>query len=158
MFCSIWEDCFAKRFGTISFFIFSFSAFWASNDKGSNHKLCDFQGRPRFGSVRPVTVRGWNGSSGSGFRFWRFLCKKVFSVFQYSLTGKDGSGSGFGSWKMVDLSCAARPQGERLQWPPGKRFRRFRFRFRFREKRFRRFRFPGLAVPKTLQILRKILT
>ena len=52
----------------------------------------------RFGSV---TVWGWNGSSGSGFRFWRFLCKKGFSVFQYSLTGKNGSGSGFGSWKTV---------------------------------------------------------
>ena len=37
-------------------------------------------GRPRFGSV---AVRGWNGSSGSGFRFRRFLCKKGFSVFQY---------------------------------------------------------------------------
>ena len=52
----------------------------------------------RFGSV---TVWRWNGSSGSGFRFRRFLCKKGFSVFQYSLTGKDGSGSGFGSWKTV---------------------------------------------------------
>ena len=51
---------------------------------------------PRFGSV---TVRGWNGSSGSGFRFRRFLCTKGFSLFQYSLTGKDGSG--FGSWKTV---------------------------------------------------------
>ena len=50
----------------------------------------------RFGSV---TVWRWNGSSGSGFRFRRFLCKKGFSVFQYSLTGKDGSG--FGSWKTV---------------------------------------------------------
>ena len=51
----------------------------------------------RFGSV---TVWGWNGSSGSGFRFRRFLCKKKgFSVFQYSFTGKDGSGSG--SWKIV---------------------------------------------------------
>ena len=50
----------------------------------------------RFGSV---TVRAWDGSSGSGFRFRRFLCKKGFSVFQYSLTGKDGSG--FGSWKTV---------------------------------------------------------
>ena len=53
----------------------------------------------RFGSA---TVWGWNGSSGSGFRFRRFLCKKgFFFVFQYSLTGKDGSGSGFGSWKTV---------------------------------------------------------
>ena len=50
----------------------------------------------RFGSV---TVWRWNGSSGSGFWFRRFLCKKGFSAFQYSLTGKDGSGSGFGSWK-----------------------------------------------------------
>ena len=52
----------------------------------------------RFGSV---AVWGWNGSSGSGFRFRRFLFKKVFSVFQYSLTRKNGSGSGFGSWKTV---------------------------------------------------------
>ena len=52
----------------------------------------------RFGSV---TVWGWNGSSGSGFRFQRFLCKMGLSVFQYSFTGKDGSGSGFGSWKTV---------------------------------------------------------
>ena len=52
----------------------------------------------RFGSV---TVWGWNGSSSSGFRFRRFLCKKGFSVFQYNLTGKDGSGSGFGSWRTV---------------------------------------------------------
>ena len=37
----------------------------------------------RFGSV---TVWGWKGSSGSGFRFWRFLCKRGLSVFQYSLT------------------------------------------------------------------------
>ena len=48
----------------------------------------------RFGSV---TVWGWSGSSGSGFRF----CNKGFSVFQYSLTAKDGSGSGFSSWKTV---------------------------------------------------------
>ena len=34
-------------------------------------------------------------------RFRRFLCKKGFSVFPYSSTGKDGSGSGFGSWKTV---------------------------------------------------------
>ena len=52
----------------------------------------------------------WNGSTGSGFRFRRFLCKKGFSVFQYSLTAKDGS---------VPVSV------------PGKRFRRFRFRVRF---------------------------
>ena len=66
----------------------------------------------RFGSV---TVRGWNGSSGSGFRFRRFLCKKGFSVFQHNLTGKDGSGSGFGSWKTVPavpapLSVSGNPE------------------------------------------------
>ena len=55
---------------------------------------------PRFG-YGSVTVRGWNGSSGSGSRFRWFLSKKGFSLFQYSLTGKDGSGSGFGSWKTV---------------------------------------------------------
>ena len=67
----------------------------------------------RFGSVM---VWGWNGSSGSCFRFRRFLCKKRFSVFQHSLV-------------LVSV--------------PGTRFLRFRFRFRFRGKRFpRRFRFP----------------
>ena len=55
----------------------------------------------RFSSV---TVWGWKGSIGSGFRFRRFLYKKVFfffhfSVFQYIFKGKDGSG--FGSWKTV---------------------------------------------------------
>ena len=39
-----------------------------------------------------------HGASGS-FRFWQFLCKTDSSVFQSSLTGKDGSG--FGSWKTV---------------------------------------------------------
>ena len=53
---------------------------------------------PRFGSV---TVWGWKGSIGSGFRFRRFLYKKGFSVFQYIFKGKDSSGSGFGSRKMV---------------------------------------------------------
>ena len=59
-----------------------------------------FLGRPRFGSVRlrfgggtvrAVPVFGSGGSS----------AKQGFSVFQYSLTGKEGSGSGFGSWKAV---------------------------------------------------------
>ena len=45
-------------------------------------------GLPRFGSV---AVWGWNGSSGSGFRFQRFL-RGV--LFQHSLTERDGSGSG----------------------------------------------------------------
>ena len=42
------------------------------------------QGSHRFGSeilsvqFGSVAVWGWNGSSGSGFRFRRFLCKKVF--------------------------------------------------------------------------------
>ena len=46
----------------------------------------------RFGSV---TVSGWKGSIGSGFR----LHKKGSSVFQCIFKGKDGSG--FGSWKTV---------------------------------------------------------
>ena len=50
----------------------------------------------RFGSV---TVWGWKGLIGSGFRFRRFLYKKGLSVFQYIFQGKDGSG--FGSWKTV---------------------------------------------------------
>ena len=65
------------------------------------HSRIDREAPVRFGSV---TVWRWNGSSGSGFRFRRFLCKKVFfSVLQYSLTGKDGCGSGFGSWKTVPV-------------------------------------------------------
>ena len=52
----------------------------------------------RFGSV---TVWGWNGSSGSGFRFWRFLCRGLSLVFQWGLTESSGSGSGFGSRKTV---------------------------------------------------------
>ena len=49
--------------------------------------------RLRFGGgrVRAVPVFGSGGSS----------AKRGFSVFQYSLTGRDGSGSGFGSWKTV---------------------------------------------------------
>ena len=47
--------------------------------------------RLRFGEgrVRAVPVFGSGGSSAKG----------GFSVFQYSLTGRDGFGSGFGSWK-----------------------------------------------------------
>ena len=57
-------------------------------------------GRPRFGSVRlrfgGGTVRAVPvfGSGASSF-------KRNFSVFRYSLARKDGSGSGFGSWKTV---------------------------------------------------------
>ena len=40
------------------------------------------------GTVRAVPVFGSGGSSAK-------------NVFQYSLTGKDGSGSSFGSWKTV---------------------------------------------------------
>ena len=43
------------------------------------------------GTVRAVPVFGSGGSS----------AKWVFLSFQHSLTGKDGSGSGFGSWKTV---------------------------------------------------------
>ena len=49
-------------------------------------------GWPRFGSV---PVSGWNGSSGSGFRF-PLSC---FSI-QFNREG-DGSRFGFGSWKKV---------------------------------------------------------
>ena len=52
----------------------------------------------RFGSV---TVWGWNGSSGSGFRFRRFLEGGGFCVFQYRLAERTVPVSGFGSWKTV---------------------------------------------------------
>ena len=55
----------------------------------------------RVAPVRFGCSSGWNVSSGSSFRFRRFLSEKGFTVFEYSLTGKDGSCSGFGSWKMV---------------------------------------------------------
>ena len=55
------------------------------------------QGGP--GSVRFSYGLGWDGSTGSGFRFRRSLCNKGFSMFQCSFTGEDGSG--FGSWKTV---------------------------------------------------------
>ena len=48
----------------------------------------------RFGSV---TVGEWNGSSGSVFGSEGSSAKRVLPVFQYSFTGKDDSGSGFGS-------------------------------------------------------------
>ena len=58
-------------------------------------------GWPRFGSVR-LRFGDGNGSSGSGFRFRRFLQGGGSCVFQYSFTGRTvGSGSGFGSWKTV---------------------------------------------------------
>ena len=75
--------------------------------------FCQLQGGPssvRFGSV---TVRAWNGSSGSGFRFRRLPCGKGFLHvsaqfrgmvrFRFRLrflkNGSDGSGSDFGSWQ-----------------------------------------------------------
>ena len=75
----------------------------------------------RFGSA---TVWGWNGSSGSGFRFRRFLWGGGFCVFQYSFTGRT-----------VPVPVSV----------PGKRLLRFRFRVQFLGKRFRRFRFPVLV-------------
>ena len=53
------------------------------------------------GSVRFGYGLGWKSSIGSGFRFRRFLYKKVFLCFSTFLKGKDGSGSGFGSRKTV---------------------------------------------------------
>ena len=45
----------------------------------------------KFRTVQAVPVFGSGG----------FSAKSFFPVLQYSLTGKDGSGSGFGSWKTV---------------------------------------------------------
>ena len=69
-------------------------------------------GRPRFGSV---TVRGWNGSSGSGFRFRRFLCKTGFSLFSVQFNRK--------GW----FRFRRFPVLVRFLSHPEKRFRRFRF-------------------------------
>ena len=70
----------------------------------ANHSnILKIAGSPRFGSVwlrfgggtvRAVPVFGSGGSSAK--KVFRLFC-----VFQHSLTGKDGSGSGFGSWKTV---------------------------------------------------------
>ena len=70
---------------------------------GPRLSFCECPGKIREAPVRfgSVTVRGWNGSSGSDFRFRQFLQGGGFSVFQYSSKGKDGSGSGFGSLKTV---------------------------------------------------------
>ena len=73
---------------------------------------------------REAPVRFGYGSGVERFERFRFsvpavpLQTRFFFVFQYSFTGKDGSGSGPGSWKTipaVPLSVS------------GKRFRRFRF-------------------------------
>ena len=89
---------------------------------GNSQTSKDREAPVRFGSV---TVWRWNGSSGSGFRFRRFLCKKGLSVFQHSLTGKDGSGSGFGSWKTVPAVPVP------LSVSGKKRFHGSGFQFRF---------------------------
>ena len=58
-----------------------------------------FSGRPRFGyglgveRFEPFRVFGSGDSSG----------KFLFSLFQCSLTGRDGSSSGFGFWKTVPV-------------------------------------------------------
>ena len=57
-------------------------------------------GRPRFGSVR-LRFGGGTVRAVPGFGSDGSSAKKGFSVFQHSLTGKDGSGSSFGSWKTV---------------------------------------------------------
>ena len=57
-----------------------------------------FSGWQRFSSV---TVPAWDGSSGSSFRFRRFLSGKGVFCFSTVLTESDGSVSGCGSWKTV---------------------------------------------------------
>ena len=51
----------------------------------------------------PGSVRFGYGLGMERFKRFRFSVPAVplQSVFQYNLTGKDGSGSGFGSWKTV---------------------------------------------------------
>ena len=54
----------------------------------------------------PGSVRFGYGSGVERFERFRFSVpavplQKGFSLFQYCLTGKEGSGSGFGSWKTV---------------------------------------------------------
>ena len=71
----------------------------------------------RFGSV---TVWGWNGSSGSGFRFRRFLFKKgswwtfrIFSIFsaQGSPRCREGRGGTAFHWKSQDVGGFSRAGG-----------------------------------------------
>ena len=64
---------------------------------------CDFSYVP---SIREAPVRFGYGLGMERFKRFRFSVLAVplqngFSVFQCSSTGKDSSGSGFGSWKTV---------------------------------------------------------
>ena len=65
-------------------------------------------GWPRFGSV---TVRAWDSSSGSGFRFRRFLPARFFFLFQ----------------------CCFKRKGRFRFWFLKSRFRRFRLLFLFQQ-------------------------
>ena len=82
--------------------------------------VCEWRkaGRPRFGY----------GLGMARFKRFRFSVlavplQKGFSVFQRSLAGKDGSGSGFGSWKTVPavpvpLSVSGKTRGRDLNTNP----------------------------------------
>ena len=61
--------------------------------EGVRNSLQFNPGLPQFGSV---TVRWWNGLSGSGFRSSSCFGEGNFPVFQYRLLERDGSSSGFG--------------------------------------------------------------
>ena len=53
--------------------------------------------RGLFSGVSPVRFGyglGWNGSSGSGFRFLRCLWEGGLYVFQHAVTERDSSGFG----------------------------------------------------------------
>ena len=61
--------------------------------------LISCEPRQMQGGPGSVTVRARDGSSGSGFRFGRFLRKKAFSVVLSHFNR--GCVSGFGCWKTV---------------------------------------------------------
>ena len=74
----------------------------------------------RFGSV---TVWGWERFERFRFSVPAVPLEKGFSVFQYSLTRKDGSGSGFGSWKTVPaVPVPHSVPGKTVPTVPGFRF------------------------------------
>ena len=67
---------------------------------------CECSLRWNFRENREAPVRFGYGFGMERFKRFRFSVlavplQKGFSVFQCILTGKDGSGSGFGAWKTV---------------------------------------------------------
>ena len=110
----------------------------------------------QFGSV---TVSGWNGSSGSGFRFWRFLkggggfcvpmqqeCSMMYLSwvhFLMLLMLREGLRKNKRLKGFHPRRSGAQQLKGKVQKGPGS----VRFGYGFGMERFERFRFSVLAVP-----------